>query len=85
MKNHGNAAALGAQLRFVHGAQILPVDEYLALRGTLEHIDAAYQSGFSGAAHADNAVDLTVGDLQIHIFQGLKIAVIGLEYFRYVF
>ena len=85
LKNHGDAASLGAQLRFIHGTQVLSVDEHLALGGTLKHVDAAHQSGFSGAAHTDNAVNLAVRNLQVHVLQGLKIAVVCLEYFGYVF
>ena len=49
-----------AELRGGHRVETLSVHDDLALRRALEHIDAAHERGFAGAAHADDAVDVAV-------------------------
>ncbi len=60
LEDHRDLAPRRAELRGGHRVQTLSVHDDLALRRALEHIDAAHERGFAGAAHADDAVDVAV-------------------------
>lgn len=60
LKDHRNVMPRRAQLCGGHRVEPLSVHDDLALGRTLEHIDAAHERRFSGAAHADDAVNVTV-------------------------
>ena len=70
-------AALLPELGLGKGAQVSAVNENGPLRGPFQHVDAPDQGGFSGAAHADDAVDLAVADGKINVLQGIHGAVGG--------
>ena len=56
-----------AQLGLGEGPDVAAVDEDLAARRALQHVDAAHQGALACAAHADDAVDLAVGDGQADV------------------
>ena len=71
LEDHGDLPPGRPQLGRGHGVQLLAVDDDPALRGPLQHIDAADQSALACAAHADDAIDIPVGDGQGHVPQGV--------------
>ena len=70
LEDHGNVAPRSTKLRGRHGIQTFSVDDDLAGGGALEHIDAAHQRALAGAAHADDAVNVTVRNGQGDILEG---------------
>ena len=81
LKNHGNFPPDRTQLVLGKRTKILPVDPDGSLRGSLEQVDASYESAFSRTGHADDAIDITVVDRERHLFQCLHGAVGGTEGF----
>ena len=71
LEDHGDLPPGRPQLGRGHGVQLLAVDDDPALRGPLQHIDAADQRALACAAHADDAIDIPVGDGQGHVLQGV--------------
>ena len=58
-----------AQLRAGKGSDVLPGEHDLPGGGALQQRQTAQQRGFSRARHADDAVDVSFADLQVHILQ----------------
>ena len=58
-----------AQLRAGKGSDVLPGEHDLPGGGALQQRQTAQQRGFSRARHADDAVDVSFSDLQVHILQ----------------
>ena len=56
------------------GEYVFAVDEYLAVGGRVQAVDAADERGLARAAHADDAVDLALFDLQTHAAEGHDLA-----------
>ena len=79
LKDHRDIAPRRAKLRGGHRVEPLPVHDDLAGGGTLQHIDAADQRGFARAAHADDAVDVPVGDGQGDVLERVYPAACGLK------
>ena len=79
LEDHSDVAAALAQLgrgQALHGSA---VNDDAALRGALQQIDAAHQRGFARAGHADDAIDGTIRDGQVNVFQRIHRAVLHLE------
>ena len=75
LENHADGTAGLAQPGGRELHQVLPVNQDLSPGGPLQQVDAAHQSGFACAAHADDAKDIPVPDGQVDIRQGLKVPV----------
>ena len=69
LKDHGDVAALLAQLGVRQRGKIDAVDQDAALGRPLKQIDAAHERAFAGAAHADDAVNFAVRNGQVDVFQ----------------
>ena len=69
LKNHRNLAAGSAQVSCIQALHLLAVHRHAALIRALQHIDTAYQRGFSRAGHTNNAVDIAVLYRQVDIIQ----------------
>lgn len=84
LKYHADMLAFRPQLGVGHVRQVLFVDDDVAARRPFEHVDAADEGGFAGAALADDAEDFAVFNGQVNAFEGvdLSFTVIG---FRNVF
>ena len=84
LEDHADVLAGLAQFRAVQGRHFLAVDEDLAARGHLEHVDAADEGRFAGAGQADDAEDLAVFDFEVRLLQGLDVAGFAVVCFFYV-
>ena len=84
LEYHADVLAFCPQLGIGHIRQVLFVDNDVAARRPFEHVDAADEGRFAGAALADDAEDFAVFNGQINAFESvdLSFAVIG---FRNVF
>ena len=71
LKDHRDAVAYLPQFLLAHGTQVAAVQQHAALRGALQHVDAAYQRALAGAAHANDAVNVSVVDGQVHMPEGV--------------
>ena len=69
LEHHAHAPARRAQLRAGKGSDVLPGEHDLPGGGALQQRQTAQQRGFSRARHADDAVDVSFSDLQVHILQ----------------
>ena len=69
LKDHADGTALLDELLGGHNAQVLAVNDHLTGGGTLQQVDAAHQGGLTRAAHAHDAVDITIVDGDVHIIQ----------------
>ena len=79
LKDHADGTALLDELLGGHNAQVLAVNDHLTGGGTLQQVDAAHQGGLTRAAHAHDAVDVTIVDGDVHIMQGGQLPVGGGE------
>ena len=66
LENHADILARLPQLAVAKRRHILAVNDDLAARGPLQHIDASHQRRLAGATQADNAKNLALGDFQIN-------------------
>ena len=79
LEDHGDLPPGRPQLGRGHGVQLLAVDDDPALRGPLQHIDAADQRALTRAAHADDAIDIAAGDGQGYVLQSVHSPTGGLK------
>ena len=79
LEYHADVLAFRPQLGVGHVGQVLFVDDDVATRRPFEHVDAADEGRFAGAALADNAEDFAVFNGQVDAFEGvdLGLAVVG--------
>ena len=75
LENHGDAAAIRTQRASGKVGDILPIDHNATGRGAFQQVDGAHQGGLARAAHADDAEDVAVGDLDVDIVQRIHHAV----------
>ena len=75
LEDHGDALPHGSELRLRQGRQVTAVDLHTAFAGSFQHIDAAHQRALSGAAHTDDAEDISVRDGEGDILQSFNSAV----------
>ena len=71
LEDHADVLARLAQLFLAHGRHVLTVDDDLAGRRALEHVDAADQRGLACAAEADDTEDLAALDRQVNALERL--------------
>ena len=64
LENHADVFAFGPQLAVGHGRQFFVVNDDFAARRFFQHVDAADEGRFAGAALADYAKDFAVVDGQ---------------------
>ena len=63
------------------GEDVLSVQQNAALGGGFQHGQAAQQSGFAGAGHADDAENIPLFNGQAHVLQGRDLAgFVGLDF-----
>ena len=74
LKDHRHAAAGLPELLFVHGQNVLPVDEHLPVSRHVQPVQAADQRALSGTAHADDAVNVAPLDGQADVAERLYLA-----------
>ena len=79
LEDHGDLAAALTQGRRRQGLHGGAVDHHAALGGALQQVDAAHQRGFARTGHADDAVDGTIRNGQVDVFQRVHRAVLHLE------
>ena len=72
LEDHADGAAPLPQGPGAEGHHVLAVDDHLARGGPLQQIDAAHQGGFARAGHTHDAVDIPVGNRQVHVVQSGK-------------
>ena len=70
LENHADILSGSSQLAITHSSYFLAVNHYSTLGWSFQKIDAAYQSGFSGAAKSDNTVDITLLYVKAYILEG---------------
>ena len=66
------ALLAGARARAL--ADVVALEEDLALLGRLEQVDAAQQRALAGAARAEDADDFAFGDVEVDAFEDLELA-----------
>lgn len=71
LEDHADVLARLAQLFLAHGRHVLAVDDDLAGRRALEHVDAADQRGLARAAETDDTEDLAALDRQVDTLERL--------------
>ena len=74
LEDHADALALFAKLRLTERGQILAVNDDLALRRPLQHVDAANQGRLARARKADDAIDLAALDFEVDAFERRDLA-----------
>ena len=79
LENHRNLPADLSKLGHRQRSDILPVDQHLALRGPLQHINAADQRTLARPAHTDDSVNISVLNGQVHAFERFHRAVSRLK------
>ena len=70
MENHADRSAGLAQLARGNRGEIEPADADDALRRPLQGRQAANERRLSGSGFADDAVDVSLGDLKVDVVQG---------------
>src|SRR5690606_5494976 len=66
---HQGAVATGLELELLAG------DQYLALMGVFQQVDAAQQGAFPGAGGAEDGNDVAIPGQQVDALENLKIAI----------
>lgn len=64
LKDHSDACPHLAEFRLCQGRKILIFYDYGSRGGLLQIVQAAYQGRFSGTTHTDDAVDVSLVDIQ---------------------
>ena len=77
LEDHRHTAADGAQLLLAHRTQVAAIQQDHAVRGALQHVDAAHQRGLARAGHTDDAINIAVVDGQVDVAQRIHLAVSG--------
>ena len=72
LKNHADFFAGFPKLPFRHGTQFFAIDDDRTVRRPFQHIDAADQGAFSGAAFADDAEYFPFPDVGADASQGFQ-------------
>ena len=85
LEDHGDLPAQLPELPVRQAFQPDPVDLHAAGAGPLQQVDAANQGALSGAAHADDPEDISVRDLERHVFQSLHPPVGSQKFFANLF
>ncbi len=75
LKNHGDAPTFLSQLLLVHSGQVMPVNDHAAGGGAFQHIDASDEGAFAGAAHADDAEHIAIGNGERYVTERLYAAI----------
>ena len=71
LENHGHPTTIRAQLLAGQGGDVAAIDLDSAQRGALEQVDGAHERRLAGVAHADDAENVTVGNLDVDIGEGV--------------
>ncbi|MPM47963.1 hypothetical protein SDC9_94684 [bioreactor metagenome] len=84
LEDHADILACLPEFSFVHGCQILAINNYLAACRYFQHIDTADQGAFAGTAQTDNTENLTGVDGQIRFMQGVNVTGFAVICFFYI-
>ena len=84
LEDHGNSRPGLAQLLSGHGREISALDQHGSRRRSFQKIQTPDQCGFSCAAHTDNAVNITLSDIQSDSLQRFHLIILARKRFCHI-
>ena len=84
LKDHRNACTDLTKFCLSQCRKILIFYDYGSRGGLLQIVQAAYQGRFSGTTHTDDAVDVSLVDIQADALQGLYLIILTYKSFCYI-
>ena len=81
MENHAVGATYRPEVFFGQICDFVSINDHGAAIISFQAINATYQCGFSGTAQSYDAIDVSLGDIQVHIMQSHLLTIFGAVYF----
>lgn len=84
LKDHRNACTNLTKFRLCQGRKILILYHNSSGGGLLQVVQATHQGRLSGTTHTDDAIDISLVDIQADALQGLYLIILTYKSFCYI-
>ena len=84
LKDHSDARPHLAEFRLCQGRKILILYHNSSGGGLLQVVQATHQGRLSGTTHTDDAIDISLVDIQADALQGLYLIILTYKSFCYI-